>query len=368
MKGIGFMVGVILIKDTETGSYRNIRITVCRGSHYTDIDLFGSYATYTLDIVTREILHRHASDDSAPRLTLFELYTIADAAHKYLYDNLRATQLWFKWQDAKPVFKTVSAAEGVYSLPDLHNMYTQSAIYVICKNPGENEGPVFTPLTGSVICSALNFAACKVLSAPVKLYYYSGGAIYADVGVFLKTPFLRYHLKKSMDDWLKCSKLLFELYRESGKAAFSKVPSISFSGLKPLRQKRENDNYDATGALRTAKIQTYGLFNDVLGKSKSMRRVIDAFIRMPYDENFLEIIYEAKESFLQLGERLVEYGYLTEEKYIEFYTEDELVLSARSAALRSRLPDTAASRLKNYRLQSKLPPPHLIDCFGKAIY
>lgn len=362
------MVGIILLKNTENGSYRYFRITVCEGEHYSDISTDNPFITYEFDFLKRCINSVFRSENSENLyFPLADLYRIYDGAVTYLFNHTEAVQLLFKYREGHADFKINSTSEGVFQVPDYSNLFRKQGLYLLCGGIDER----ISPFEGSVLCGICNCAVESVFNGANRIFYYCCGDMYADVSLFLRRRLSKRLLRLAMTNEKGLYKSVCEIYKKSGCIkARREIPHT-------LRMK-EIKNFDFADAgdtpshlievYRYAKFsaQKYlqSSFENGFLNSKYVRKLFE----LPHDSRITELARKCCDEFVSCSEKLSLYGYFENPELIKYTDVNLLLTSFADANARSRLNFTATCSKKNYRLISAVPPPEIVDCFGRGYH
>lgn len=364
------MIGVILLKDTSNGSYRYIRITAYHGKYYSDMDIDKPYMSYTIDTVNRSITDKVFDKSKEPpyfRLTL--IYKVYDEARKYLLNNPLVTQLLFKCDGSSVEFKPNSYVPGISTVPDYINQYVRTGTYFLCG--GTKNQPKRSILFNDVFCNLANYAVDNFLKISNKIYYPTGGSVYIDVGIMFNRISSRLAFKKALSEYGGAYKLLCKLHNKHlctktvGQLPLllnkKKIPDFQYctsdeprAKLIELYRKSYTEAYCAV-----LKYKNFRVFNSNAAKG---------LINLCFDKTLLEITDKCCTEFCRYGEKLRKWGYYPEEFNFDYITSNELLLSEFGSEEIDRIAKLCSRRGKIYRLQSKLPAPLVISCFGECFF
>lgn len=363
------MVGVILLKNTTDGSYRYVRITAYDGKYYSDMDIDKPYSTYTVDAVQKCVSDRFLSCDESPKLRLGEVNYIFEQSRQYFLKYPYATQLLFKYDGNSVEFKINSMSAGVCEIPDFVNLFLQTGTYFLCG--GLQDKIRYTTLNASILCDAVNFAVNKCFGISNRLFYYSCGYIYVDVGIMFNRFYSRIALKRCVRKYKGAYSTLKKLY-------FNETCSKTDGNMGMFCFDKKYEQFQHCPSLETFAdlIETYRevmTFSYDILKKHMRHRILTLFsvnciFELCFNQTLIAKTEKCGNRFLSYGEQLKEWGYYPKDFNFEYISADEFMLGVVDAQTRERLGKLTKERSKNYRMSEKFPTPKFIDCFGKCFF
>ncbi len=172
------MVGIVALKNFETGSYRRMRVSVFKGNMYSDIASGELVSSYIIDPVL-EVAVLELSNDTGDFVSLDKVVCVARSAREFFYSNTYATQLKFKTTGEDIKFKVSGTRCGVSEPASFRELFGDSSLFMLVSDEREH-----TYLWRSALCDAMNFAVQKIFGISEEVYAQSGGGIYINLALF----------------------------------------------------------------------------------------------------------------------------------------------------------------------------------------
>ena len=332
------MVGIILLKDIQTGSYAYTKVVVFNGSNYSEINYEKPFSEYTINIKKQKIVSKNIS--SNVEVTYFQLVSLLEKAHDFLFLNPHAVCLQFKISQTDTEFRIIPSKQGSFCLPDLYNFAYGNAVYFPLKTftfKTQNGQIRANPLEADVCCVLLNYALQSLGNKSDVLYYQAGGTLYVNLCCIIKNRFLRRHLKSTLSS--KTYKLALKLYKEND----SKKISALFGNLKAgnfvtdFEATPAQTEYEALiNKSRAAKLSTSVVAAAYFSNVNSETLVKNIF-NIINDEKFIEIKNGYYEKILSYGRRLFLYKHIPKKDYLNYLMVYDIISSEFDIRLRKTL-------------------------------
>lgn len=359
------MVGIILLKDIQTGSHKYFKLAIFSGNSYSDINPEKGFSEYVINIENKKIVSKNLS--SGISISYFELLDLCDLSIKFLLSNPHVICLQFKRsQDTE--FRIIPSNHGNYVLPDLYNFLHGNAVYFPIKT--------FTFKTGNgklranlleadVCCELLNFAMHIFAKDITPMYYQAGGTLYVDLCSIIKNPVLSIFLQRYLPQ--KAYKFAKRLYRERKNHVNRAFPLH----IEPIES---YDNLDVTPAsteyealinsARAAKLSTLIVATKYYVNEKP-EEIVKNIFEIIKDEKFLKIKNDYYEKLLHFGEKLTDYKYLSQKDYVKYLSIADIMSSEFDVSLRKKLFEKS-SLLRHTALEFEKRENSLIAYDGMA--
>ncbi len=173
------MVGTVIFKDFETGSYENMRVTMYGGNSYADIDRAQEFSSCIVSLERKSAVYDVLTSDNAPRLSMKELFELCQRAREYLYTHDWVTMADFAVSGTDILFRCRSSKSGIYSPIDIHTIFDIGSrhVYKLCF---EDDSAY---LNLSVRCHAVNYCLKVLLGIEDDVFGISGRGVYMDVSL-----------------------------------------------------------------------------------------------------------------------------------------------------------------------------------------
>lgn len=336
------MVGVVIFKDFETGSYENMTVTCFAGNSFEDIERSGEFVSYLVSAGTIKVRFVAGTEAASFCPSYSEIYRICSEAKRFLCENSYCTVAEFAGSETEISFRFRSGKCGVYAPVDMRNLRNPKAddIYALC---GEVKGK--EPLYLSLICDVLNFAVQTLFDAEEEIYGFSGTGIYINTSVFLqkfnlskKIPKNRNRYRRHRVDIRKTKKVSFAVETES-------APSTT--GAKVIN------------GYRCLKRNVLELVSDIF--------TVSDLLDLPKSEklhSLAEVFYEELKDVLRV------YTFAFEARSHIYYIgiKDALSLVTCGESMAEPLVKPAGVLSANMKLREKLPNPDYYTSSGKGLW
>lgn len=340
------MVGIILLKDIKTGSYKNFKVVIFAGNNYSDISPDKPCSEYVVNIETKKIISRKEHAGKSVIATYFELMELCGSCMKFLFENPHAVCLQFKRSDNDIQYRVIPTSQGKYALPDLYNFIYGNAVYFPVKTftfKTKNGHMRANPLKADAYCELLNYVVYVLAEKGTPLYYQAGGTLYVDIGKIIKNIRLRPQLKKYLLPYDGAYQCACKLYREKAKRV-SDTSAFPFRITKNVKFFDVESNPDAVGYeflvenLRTAKAEALSAVSPYFAKG---RVAVENIFSVVHDEALAKIADKYYSRTLQYGERLADYRFMKSKDYMKYLSIRDILMSKSDASLRASLAQKA---------------------------
>ncbi len=342
------MVGTIIFKDFETGSYEYMRLTFCEGSAFADIQRAEEFSTCLVSIDKRKIKY----DFSVPakkRVTDFRLFEICHRAREYLFKNEYVTIAEFCENEGSVNIRPVSTKSGLYTPVDMRTpfMTNFSNVYKLCT---EEFGP--THLFRSVRCEIINYCLLKMFDIEEEVFGISGKGLYINAAIFAS-----YRKSLSKLSLPKKLKALAKKHPNSRRA-----PRFSDFTIEYEQKIHTDSSRDLIiGKLRHTKIKA---LEYSLALEQDRKDYIGFALKLSEDSYIKEI----SDIFaLELRDYMSNYEFCFKAKsHIDFLDVSDamhLILDMQSA---EEISAKAMALSANMKIREKVPCPDYYDSYGTA--
>lgn len=360
------MIGVILLKNDENGSYRYVRITVYDSIYYENMGNGAALTSYVLDTFSMHAEKTLTDGFNSPELNILEIYRLWDEAKKYFHGHPTATQFRFKYDNGEFEFSSPISSNGAFGVPNPVQTLYRCGLYVLCE--GDNNG--LTPLEASVVCDLLNFAFGTLYGTGCRIYGCACTSIYADVSPFMKNAYLRHCIFGAVKNKSGLGKEIAQLYRKYlniSRTCSAGIIKKRFSDIAEPRGISGNICEEFLNDISHARIATAKRMSDAFGAvftTQSTKQILHIPLEWAESEDFGRCVDSAKE----LGKRLVRYGYLENENRADALGFEDILDLTMNLSDSVKINAAAKESGRDYRLQRRLPSPTFIDCFGKVYF
>ncbi len=172
------MVGVVALKNFQTGSYRYMRISVFKGDAYSDIEKGELISSYIVD-PDANLAVLELSGDANCFVPLDKVVFVSRSAREFFYNNTHATQLEFKTNGDDIYFRISGTKCGVSEPASFRELFGDDSLYMLISDEKEH-----TYMWRSALCDAMNFVVQKAFDVSEEVYTHSGGGIYINLALF----------------------------------------------------------------------------------------------------------------------------------------------------------------------------------------
>ncbi len=344
------MVGTAIIKDFETGSFENIRITFSEGMSFEDIDRADEVVSCLVNIEKRSIRYDYGNKELARNLTMNEVLDIAVKAREMWMENPYLTIARFVLGDESCEMRTVSEKAGVYEMPDLWALHDIECkdMYKLIKTVSDKD-----ILYASLLCEAINYAVRVVYCMEEQLLGYSACGIYVNIPlaeacsgeVIEKDKKLRKYfspmVKKHLRTMKKCKKEAQEEFEsaDSSETVSDIILSYRMYKTKVLTRVKE----------LSASLKGWELILSLADDSKILSLTDSMYLELDYYIGIIGNLFERP-------------------SHAKYITIRDLLCYASLPTLRDAIHRRGRAGSVNYKLHSKLPCPDYYDSRGKAYW
>ncbi len=344
------MVGTAIIKDFETGSFENIRLTFSDGISFEDIDRAEDVVSCLVNIEKRSISYDYGNMDLARKLTMKEVMEIAVKAREMWMENPYLTIARFVLRDGSCEMRTVSEKAGVYEMPDLWALYSPECkdMYKLIKTVSDKD-----ILYASLLCEAINYAVCVVYGIEEQLLGYSACGIYVNIPL----------AEACSGEAIETDKKL----RRRFSSMVKKHRQTMKKGKHTTEMKFEGGGgssavSDIIVSYRMYKTKVLGRVRE-LSRSKTGNELILSLADDGIILSLTDSMYELLEYYIGIIGPLFE-----RPSHARYITIRDLLCYASVPSLRGGIQRRGRAGSVNYKLHSKLPCPDYYDSRGKAYW
>lgn len=350
------MVGRIIYKDFETGSYEKMLVTVFDGISYPDMEKNNDFSSYLVTFSEKKIQKQYVSSDSAPRCTINEILAVCRKAREFLFCHNYVTVAEFVLAGENIRIRSVSSKSGAYSPVDFSAVFTKGMrdVYKLVAEFKDT-----THLYRSLLCSVLNYCVSEIFGIEEEMFGVSSAGVYANVSLF-----------KFSKEALGEAKVPCEL------CALMKTVRKRRHMINPARIRHNFPHMEESQRvlprerlISDFRFLRYKVLKTVLGlmpRPMNAPQITRFILSLPCKE---EIICGFEEYYDLLHEFVLRFEHVFEAKSHVDYLEVEDVFSL---ACREDTAVEAAKRASalsaNMKLRCKLPCPPYYDSSGRAYW
>lgn len=343
------MVGVILYKNFETGSYENMTVTCFDGESYADIERQKEFTSYIVSESGFCIRKTASTSDAAPEPKAGDIREICEKAWEFFCNNSHCTVAEFVKAETEISFRYRSGKCGVYAPVDIRNIRCAPSenIYALCPNTKDK-----APLYLSLLCDMLNFCMNMLFDAEEQVYDFSGNGVYINTSVFLKKfpSVVGFAGRNSR-----------RRHHKINLAKMCKKDICIESGTSSLTGHRIITRY------RFLRKNALDIVCKTLGRVRRASDVQKILLTLPDCRD----IHDLAEDFVQeLTEALGVYTYVFDAKSHIYYIgiKEALRLITCGEETNDTLAQRAFALSANMKLRSRLPNPDYYTSCGKAVW
>ncbi len=344
------MVGTAIIKDFETGSFENIRLTFSDGISFEDIDRAEEVVSCLVNIEKGSIRYDYGSDDLARKLTMQEVLGVAVKVRKMWMENPHLTIARFVLRDGNCEMRTASEKAGVYEMPDLWALFSPECkdMYMLIKTVSDRD-----VLYASLLCEAINYAVCVVYGIEEQLLGYAACGIYVNIplaeacaGEVIETD---NKLRRRFSSMVK-------KHRQTMKEG-KNIPETEFESGEGLSAAS-----DIAVSYRMYKTKVLGRVRELSRSSRGKELILSLA-----DDSVILSLADSMYSFLDYYIDII--GPLFERpSHARYITIRDLLSYSALPSLRGEIQRRGRAGSINYKLHSRLPCPDYYDSRGKAYW
>lgn len=350
------MVGTVIFKDFESGSYEDMRLTIYEGSSYEDIQRGGDFVSCVVNPEALRIRYDHRSSDSAPSLRMRQVLQIARKAREYLYEHTYVTMAEFCIRGDDVDIRTSSVKSGVYEPVDIRAAFYKGVtdVYRLVSHVGTG-----SVLYVSVLCEALNFCVGRLFCIEEPLFGFSAGAIYANAALFTHSgeAMAAFGLDKSM-------KAVITTKRK--KRHMLRFRPESIDDTEPQGTMSYGRHRSLILSYRSFKCEALKLVCSSLPANSSPKRMTRFILSLADDDKLRSLCDRFCRELKEFAEGLEHY--FVARSHIEYTALKDILYLAMDADLHTDVAQKARAASINMKLQSKLPNPDYYDSRGRAYW
>lgn len=358
-------VGIIDIKDENSGSYRYLHIVSYEGETFADLERTGACSEYIID--RRAKIQKIITSGTAT-LAVDELGKIAKEVYgSVLYKKPYVTRLEFKLLHGELKMRTSSVRDGSYGAVDIGNALCGHGVYLSCSAAAGKGAPKMSVAEASALCDSLNICINRILQTEFMLYYPCMGAVYCDVDLFLQSPLWRRAFKGAVKPLKNCFATVVKLKSEFCKKRVLSAPRLktAIPEINGRETAPSGDFYrDALAGIGAERVNMLKYVSEKLGGRFASPLLVSDVMTLPYDSGVSEINSRTAKHLRTLGKHLVSHGWLPDERFAEFLTCGEILRSFTDAKYCADLKNISAARLGNSYFHKE--PPTLFNCCLQA--
>ena len=349
------MVGVVILKNFETGSYKYMQVTVFDGSSYADIERGEAVFSYSVNPDEDDVRQTFSLENPDISVSKSDILAIASFARTYMFQNPYATILKFKKNGSDTVFKTSSCREGVSSPASFHSLFLDDSLYMLLSDEKEN-----TYTWRSAFCDALNFAMQKIFGISDEIYSQSAGGIYINIALIgaLRSKFIIKDLP-----WDVFVRLLF---LKGGKKRRLKPVNLC-KEAKPCAKPVGSHAY-AVYLYRKLKYAIYQEVSQIMSDIKNSCEAAVQLALIVKNSSLRLIVDEFCEDMSDFANSYYDFGYVSSKTHINMMSVREILSLANDTNLMENISKVLSARSSNIRFFNKLPCAKYILSDGTAIW
>lgn len=344
------MVGTLIFKDFETGSYEYMRVTMYEGASYKDIERESEFSSCLVSLERKSVSYDLITSDKAPRLSLHSLLTLCRKAKEFLYENDYVTIADFCINDNGIDLRKRSSKSGIYAPVDMRAALDPGAydVYRLCRVEQED-----THLGLSVRCTLLNYCLGRLFDVEEEIFGISGRGIYISCAAFAHdaASMKMLSLPKNMRKLIKTKRRRHCVPRRT-KVSLTQI--ICAAHTQP--------HLRLIFSWRRVKLSALSYASRKL--SNCMKCRLDFALSL-IDDGYISGL--ARDFCTELREYVSNYDFCFKSKshadYISVADALYLVADINSA---EQISQRAAALSANMKLRDKLPCPDYYDSYGRA--
>ena len=332
------MVGVVALKNFETGSYSHMRISVFKGNSYSDIKKGTFISSYIAD-PDANLAVLELSGDANCIVSLDKVISVSCSAREFFYSHTHATQLKFKTVGDDIYFKISSAKCGVTEPASFRSLFKNDSLYMLISDEKKHSF-----LWRSALCDAMNFAVQKAFDISEEVYTQSGGGIYINLALF--SPHLVKFCIRDID--LDVFKILKSLKKKRiGKLK----PKSSYTAL-PLNSDGFGYQSEAVYLYRRLKHESYvKTIKEFTGLGD--KEIVLRLLSFPSNRDLRVCADSFVANSLDFLTSCFKYSNIKHESYKDMMSARELLLFAYEA--KGDMAEILSARSSNLKLLKHLP-------------
>lgn len=337
------MVGIVIFKNFEHGSYADMRITMYDGDSFSDIDKAKDFSSCTVNLDKRIFKYDFISDDTAPVIGMDSALELAAKARAYLYEHPHITMAEFCISGTEYKFRQASVKEGVYAPADFQSVFKKGSFFMLCADCKDR-----TFSWCSALCEGLNFALHRIFNMSAQVFVSAAGGVYINLAGYMYSRKVR--------KYLDLSKSIRRAIKDSG------VPTYRMP-LKPVN----TETIYAEGKVsahprirvlynyRSYKCRVCNYISEEIKHIQSTEQIMRFVLGLPADGEIRHMTDEFAQSLSEYANKFSEYGYLSAKLHSDMLTVREALSLTTDIKLMDTISKTAASRSSNMKIYKNLP-------------
>lgn len=345
------MVGTILYKDFETGSYENIKLVAYEGTNYSDIGK-GEFITCIVNCDTDYVDYIHRPAVIPDFAGMYNILRVAVKARKYLYKNTHITSVEFCSNYDECNFRPISFKSGVWEPVDFRTLFNNGGYYALVSEYAHK-----TPMWISVFCDSLNFCVQRAFGTSVALYGFSGYGIYMNIAVLPEKSLKIMGLPSAVfaDAKAKDTNRLTYGIRKHDKCHVS---------MKLSPHPTERIIY----LWNTLRLKCLQYFVDKQDKCRKCTDFTELIMHIADDEALVRFVDGFTAELSEYAQRFFDYGYIESKAHADVLTFREVLGLEFCSDIRSDISGIAKARSINSKFMYKLPCATYYDSNGTAFF
>jgi hypothetical protein len=343
------MVGTVIFKDFETGSYENMRVTLYNGHAYKDIDRQDNFSSCIVSPEKRRAVYDVITSADAPRLNMNALFELCRRAREFFYDNDWVTIADFAINGSDISLRQRSSQSGIFAPVDVRGLfdYKTNRIYKLCMESDESY------LGLSIRCAVVNYCLKKLFDIEDDVFAISGKGVYIDASLFTGC-------RRSMD-FLCIAKDVARLIKIGKRNIKIKSPAPC-ADIADSNYKDMNSHMRLIELWRKTKVQA--LF-EVYQKHKDTH-MCPSQLGLNIIED-ISINKVSEEFRTLLTEYLEDYEFCFEAKsHINYISVEDALCILSDIEETDKIAKRAAALSANMKLRKRLPCADYYDSHGRA--
>lgn len=347
------MVGTIIFKNFETGSYKEMRICAFDGNTYSHIGK-GDFIQCYINLEKETIRYDTPPVSNSFCPTMGQMFSVAKEGRRFLLANSHITVCEYTLNGENISIRPVSSNWGVYEVPEITSLFNEGGFYKLTK-----EFPEKPPLWLSCLCEVMNFCVQRVFSLSETVFSRSSYGIYINLSVFSKRQLKALGYGKNSP----YTKIISAKNR--CKICLKKPQSLN---LNSTRKVYPSSKGKFIYELSLFKIKGANYFSDFVAKSSSLSDRLNCIMSLALDSFIEKITDDFFDLVLQYSRDLFEFGYLKSQIHTKMITLKEVMLLAFDNTEKGEVSKRVQARSKNFKLLNKLPCAKYFNSDGYAYW
>ena len=348
------MVGIIILKDFETGSYSRVRITAYEDDSFSNIGN-GDFSSCVVEPDKGTFAVDYKSCDHSRVVTMAEAFKLTEDARRFWYSNREATELEFCFSTEESKFRIHSTKDGVYSPPDLQNLFKGDSFYKLC---GEFKEDSFSQ--NAVLCDTLNYS--------VQRLYNTSEAVYAVAGVGVYINLVPFADCRGALSALAVSGKIKTLIKSAAKLHGINInPCLSMpEEMEYADEFVSRSGHRLINQFRNCKIKVCKRVYDIL--KNNPEHFIVVLTKLCNDPEIKRLTKEFSLEFEDFCSKFYDYGYLEAKSHTRCITVREALAILSDTPCSKEISSGVSARSANLKFQQKLPGAHYYGSDGRAYW